>query len=150
MPRSTKLLLLVLGWFAAELIVLSLLVKAFGWLVVIGLGVLSTGIGFLLIRSISRNAIRTLQTGMMQGGAPRVDLLAGSLRAAGAVLLILPGFLTDVLGVLMLLPGLGHVISRRFGSRPVRGDGTIDLDRDEWRPVRPDPAQRLDPPDPRG
>lgn len=147
MPRSTKVLLLILSWFAAELIVLSLLVKTIGWVGVIALGIFTTGLGLVLIRKLGRHAVRTLQAGLQAPGAAGVDVLGGSLRAVAAIFLIVPGFITDFLGLLMLFPGLSGAISRRFSPRPVRRDGTIDLDRDEWRSVQPDPASRLDPPD---
>ena len=61
---------------------------------------------------------------------------ADLLRLLAGVLLVLPGFLTDVLGVLQLIPatrrGLGAILERASATRN-DGSATIDLDPSEWR-----------------
>ncbi|MDO9442631.1 MAG: FxsA family protein [Beijerinckiaceae bacterium] len=149
MRGSTKLLLLIVAWFSAELIVLSLLVKAIGWMGVLILGAVTTLTGFLLIRSVGRKAVQTLQAGMRQGGAIEADVLGGSLRAIGAILLILPGFLTDAIGLALSLPMVSAMLRRKTTRPGPARDGAIDLDRGEWRPVAPEPPERIgkfDPP----
>jgi UPF0716 protein FxsA len=69
--------------------------------------------------------------------------------ALGGILLLLPGFITDLAGACLLLgpvrrwlgATIGRAIERRrprTGARPV-----IDLRADEWRPVAdPEPPKR--------
>ncbi len=68
------------------------------------------------------------------------------LAVAGALLLT-PGYFTDAVGFLLLAPPFRllvynylktriHVVTPqggRPGGRPLDDDGTIDLDRDDWR-----------------
>lgn len=74
-----------------------------------------------------------------------IEAHAGSfLGILGGILLILPGFLTDVAGALLLLPWVRRSVAARF--RPLMpgepNDRTvIDLEPDEWRQM-PDPKKR--------
>ena len=71
----------------------------------------------------------------------KTQLVDGMLGALGAVLLILPGFLTDIAGLVLLAPSVRQTVARRFGlsmdvplARPPRrpGDRTIDLPQADW------------------
>jgi UPF0716 protein FxsA len=61
---------------------------------------------------------------------------------AGALLLA-PGYFTDLIGILLLVPPIRTVVYRFLASRftvvsPLPayrpGPGTLDLDEDDWRP----------------
>ena len=57
---------------------------------------------------------------MMQGGlnvAPGTFLAQGAFRVLAGVLLILPGFLTDALGLVLLIPPLQRALVRAIGAR---------------------------------
>jgi UPF0716 protein FxsA len=78
-------------------------------------------------------------------GSQRVTALEtdgpGTMRILAAILLLIPGFITDVIGVLLLIAPLrrlvGALLLRAFAApgaaRP--GDGVVDLDPEEWRQV---------------
>lgn len=70
---------------------------------------------------------------------------AGLLAAAG-LLLILPGFLTDALGLLLVLPPLRRRLARRWLARQLPPDGFAVID-GEFVVVRPrtDESDRLPP-----
>ena len=61
---------------------------------------------------------------------------ADLVRLVAGVLLVVPGFLTDALGMLLLIPatrrGLGAILQRAFAPSN-DGARTIDLDPSEWR-----------------
>jgi UPF0716 protein FxsA len=65
---------------------------------------------------------------------------AGTMYVLAAILLLIPGFITDVIGILLLIKplrrGLGALLQRALtgGSTP-RGDGVVDLEPQEWRQV---------------
>ena len=65
---------------------------------------------------------------------------AASLLLAG-ILLLIPGFITDALGLLLLLAPLRRALARCFGVGPAprRADGVVDLTPEQWHQV-PDPA----------
>jgi UPF0716 protein FxsA len=59
---------------------------------------------------------------------------SGGLILLAGILLLIPGFITDAVGLLLLIVALF-----RRGPPPRRDDGVVDLPPDEWRHV-PDPT----------
>jgi len=72
-------------------------------------------LGVGLIRGHSLAALRRIQT----GAPPSPDVLAGPLIFVAAVLLMIPGFVTDLVALPLLLPPVRKLIARwivrRFG-----------------------------------
>ena len=69
----------------------------------------------------------------------------GTMYLIAAVLLLIPGFITDAIAILLLIPPLrrlaGSLLLRSFLSRNgKRREDIVDLDRDEWRQM---PEARL-------
>jgi UPF0716 protein FxsA len=60
--------------------------------------------GSLLARHQGLAVLRRIQGEMAQGRLPAGQLLDGALILAGALLLVTPGFLSDLAGVTLLLP----------------------------------------------
>ncbi|NBE07302.1 FxsA family protein [Paragemmobacter ruber] len=141
---------LLLAWPLIEIALFVTIGGAIGlWLtllVVIGTGVL----GVALLR---RQGLRSAERLRQQMGEMRDPLGAagdGALRALAALLLILPGFLTDALGALLLVPPLRaalitqiarrvSVVSMRSDQPARRADGIV-ID-GEFVEVDPDPTQ---------
>jgi UPF0716 protein FxsA len=67
---------------------------------------------------------RRLADGIATGRPPARDVLDGALVLIGGVLFILPGFVSDVFGALLLLPpsraGLRRLLVRNFQGRFVK------------------------------
>ena len=95
--------LLVL-WPLAELFVIIELSNAIGFLWVLLLLIVSWPIGWRLIRHEGRLALRRLREALVAGQAPTDAVVDSALVLVGAVLLLVPGFITDTIGVLLLLP----------------------------------------------
>jgi UPF0716 protein FxsA len=72
-------------------------------------------------------------TPMQADGAGAATLLAG-------ILLIIPGFITDVVALALLVSPLRRTLFGLFqGGRPQRpADGVVDLEPEQWQRV-PDP-----------
>ena len=78
---------------------------------------------------------------------PAQQLGDGALVVVGAVLLIVPGFLTDVLGIVCLLPAtrplprklLGHLLARRTQRLIGGGYGRAEPAVQTWTVVQEDP-----------
>lgn len=67
--------------------------------------ILATGIlGGYLAKSQGLKAWRDLQQNLQNGKMPGDSLMDGALILAGGILLITPGFFTDAMGLLLLLP----------------------------------------------
>ena len=64
--------------------------------------------------------INTLRSGMMQiikNQIPAHELISGAAIAFAAVLLIIPGFATDLVGFLLIIPITRRLILRRFNKK---------------------------------
>ncbi|MBZ9537643.1 FxsA family protein [Modicisalibacter tunisiensis] len=77
------------------------------------------GTGFLGLHLIKREGVATLrraQERFARGEIPSEELMTGAALIFGGALLMAPGFLSDTLGFLCLLPGtrrwLGHLLQR--------------------------------------
>ena len=151
MPR----ILLFLAWPLIEIGLFVVIGGEIGLWPTLAWVVLTALAGIVILRlEASRGAmlIRNGLTGAaLQQGAP----VNGLMRALAAVLLILPGFLTDFLGLLLLLPPVQYVLSaavmRRVtvvsaGLRQARPDMRDDVVEGEWEEVPPEEAIRISAP----
>ena len=69
-------------------------------------------IGSLLLRSQGRAAWRRLNEALATGRIPHREVQDGALVVFGGAFLITPGFITDVIGLLMLLPPTRPLVRR--------------------------------------
>ena len=78
--------------------------------------------------------IQTLKSGMVnlyQNKVPIYEIISGASIAIAALLLIIPGFFTDLIGFLLLIPFTRRIIfslilKNKSQSEVNRDDGTID------------------------
>ena len=123
-----RILLLMIVLPATELYVLARSSDMFGIGPTVGL-VIATGIaGAALARAQGFEVLRQLQAQMNQGQLPAGSVLEGVLVLLGGVLLLTPGFITDLCGFLLLLPWtraplrryLEHWIGQRVAQGQIR------------------------------
>lgn len=80
-------------------------------------------VGSLLMRSQGRAAWRRFSEATGAGRVPAREVFDGALIIFGGALLLTPGFLTDLLGLLLLLPPTRaiarRVLVRRFATKMV-------------------------------
>ncbi len=101
----------------AELAVIIQVGQVLGLLPTLAILIADSVIGSLLLRSQGRAAWMRF-TGTMQSGRPPArEVLDGALVLVGGVLLLTPGFLTDLLGILLLLPPTRAIARRILGRR---------------------------------
>ena len=96
----------------AELFVLIQVGQAIGALPTIAILVVDSILGSLLLRSQGRAAWRRFNEALGARRPPAREVLDGALVIFGGALLLTPGFLTDVLGLLLLLPPTRAVVRR--------------------------------------
>ena len=70
----------------------------------IALCLLTGFVGASLARSQGAEVVRRMQATLQRGGLPAQELLDGVLILMAGVVLLTPGFVTDALGILLLLP----------------------------------------------
>lgn len=114
-------LLLLIIWPIAELLIAIKVAEVIGVLATVLLLLAGCPIGIWLLRTEGRGAWRRLGASVAAGRAPGHEVLDGGLIVAGGFLLIVPGFITDVLGLLLLLAPTRSLarrgIVRNFRSR---------------------------------
>ena len=144
---STRLKLLATLWIVAEVLAFVGVTRlvGLGWALLAGLA--TTLLGASMLKRAGAAAMVRLR-GVLQGrhdGRPQ-DALDGTLATVAAAALILPGFLSDTLGLTLAIPVVRGRVARwvRGGGLGIRfaqtagrpGPQTIDLDRDEWTHTR--------------
>lgn len=108
-----------------ELYLIVQVAQGIGALEALGLLVLVGVVGVWLVRLEGVGVLARMQAELQSGQVPTTSLLDGALILAAGVLLVVPGFLTDVAGVLFLLPPTRalarRLLVRRYRSRIRRG-----------------------------
>ncbi|WP_353981851.1 FxsA family protein [Salinicola endophyticus] len=133
------LLFLLALFLLADVIVLFTLGAKLGLLLTLLWIALSAAFGLHLIRRESLLTLQRARERLAQGELPSDDLLAGATFVLAGVLLMAPGFLSDLLGLVCLLPGSGQ-LARRWFPR-VAAPGTHSGSRaqgprgSEWEPA---------------
>jgi UPF0716 family protein affecting phage T7 exclusion len=135
MPMTSKIKGSLLVWMIAELATLAAAVHVWGWLPTVGLGVATSVLGMMVLRRAGRDSFaairRTMDGGT--GGATAFPAL-GLVRVISGVCLLLPGLVSDVVGLLLLTPYIGKRLTTVFiGTGRRAQDNVVDLDPDEWR-----------------
>ena len=74
-------------------------------------------LGSLLMRAQGRAAWRRLNAALATGRPPAREVLDGALVMFGGALLLTPGFLTDLLGLALLLPPTRALVRRALARR---------------------------------
>src|ERR671914_2773609 len=69
-------------------------------------------LGSLLLRSQGRSAWRRFNAALAEGRMPHREVIDGVMIVFGGAFLITPGFITDVVGLLLLLPPTRPLVRR--------------------------------------
>jgi UPF0716 protein FxsA len=145
--------IVALGILAMPLIEIALFVvvgRALGVWLTLGLVLLSTLSGGLILRWRGLAMVGQIRSTVSARKLPGQRAADAMMIGVAALLLIVPGFFTSTIGLVLLLPPVRSLIYGWFSARvevvdlsageysAVRrerlGDDTIELDDDEWRP----------------
>lgn len=113
--------IVLLAWPAAEI---AMFIKVSQWIGLLGavLGIVLSGMaGLALLRRQGLSTATRARSMMSEGRMPVVEMFDTACLGVAAMLLILPGYLTDILAIALLLPPvrlglrlwLGTVVLRR-------------------------------------
>lgn len=160
----TRLLIVlaILAWPLAEIAGFVVVGSQIGVLATIGLVLVSGIVGSLLLRWQGLGLLARIRQELDAGRNPSRELAHGAMIVVAAILLMLPGFITDIVGLLLFIPPVRDLGWRFLRNRirvvsSVKGFGppgsgrrgpTIDLDEDDYSAgPRPDtPWRRIDEP----
>jgi len=133
---------------AAELFAFFLVAALIGWLWAAGLFIATSILGALLLRRFGRADLDRLRTAFARDGIRALHLeTPGVATMLGGILLIFPGFITDLLGAALLLPTVRRWAAAKLATfarssrRTPRDDRVIELEPSEWHQI-PDRGRR--------
>jgi UPF0716 family protein affecting phage T7 exclusion len=136
------LLLALLALPLAELAVFIAVAQIIGFVWALTLVLATSLAGALVLRHAGGNHIARVRVALGEGSftALQADSSGGLILLAG-ILLLIPGFITALMGLVLLIGPLRRALGAAMGlgqTRP-RGDGVVDLPPEQWRRVG-DPA----------
>lgn len=138
-------ILLPLAYIVAEILVFIAVAQAIGVLWAILLSLATSVLGVVLVRRQGLSALRQLRSDVNARRMPAAALGNTITIAIAGLLLILPGFITDAIGLILFIPGVRGAMWRgirgavkveggaagsmpRFDSRRAARPGVIDLE----------------------
>lgn len=109
---------LIIAFPLLELYVLIKVGGALGAIPTIALVVFSAVLGTLLLRWQGWIALQRVRAALARGELPARELLDGLIMLVGGTLLLIPGFISDLLALLCLIPAVRRLILRTFVPTP--------------------------------
>lgn len=147
------LVVLGIALIAAELVVLGYVADYIGLVPALGITIVFSGVGIWLAKREGAKAWRALAEAVTLGRMPTGQLADAALVLVGGLLLFLPGYVSDLLGLLLLLPltrGLIRsalafmagrwLLSRGAGPTTVKGEVVTDQTADNTPPHEDPPV----------
>jgi UPF0716 protein FxsA len=110
MPLLLVMVFIVLP--IAELYVIIQVGQAIGAPLTIAILILDSIVGSWLLRHQGRSAWRRFNQALSENRVPGAEVLDGALVIFGGAFLITPGFITDALGLFLLLPPTRAIVRR--------------------------------------
>jgi UPF0716 protein FxsA len=133
-----SLFFLVLALPLVELWLLARLALRFGILPVTGITILAAVVGVALAGSQGQRALRELNEDLAQGRPPERQVISGALVLLSALLFLIPGVVSDLVAVLLLIPAVREVVANhlatRFGLPAARDKAGTPAPRTKRRP----------------
>jgi UPF0716 protein FxsA len=135
-------LLLIVLFIVIPIAELALIIQIGSWIgfwPTLALLILDAVLGSMLMRAQGRAAWRRFNAAIGEGRAPTREVLDGVLVIFGGALLLTPGFITDVFGLLFLVPPTRVLVRRliirratlrmmRVATPPSRNGRARDVD----------------------
>ncbi len=114
--------ILLLLFIFVPIIEIGLFIQVGGFLGLwptIALVLITAFVGASLVRSQGIQTLMSVQGRLQQGEMPAQQILEGVMLAVAGVLLLTPGFMTDALGMLVLLPAPRAIIAKKMMEKMV-------------------------------
>lgn len=107
-----KLLILFVIVPVTELYILIEVGKKIGGLTTIGIIILTGIIGAYLVKGQGFMILKKIQSDLNEGIIPGDSLIQGAIILAGGIFLLTPGFVTDIIGFIFLIPVSRRVVKK--------------------------------------
>ncbi|MCZ7481392.1 FxsA family protein [Rhizobium rhizogenes] len=114
--------------------------KAIGLWLTLALVLFTSFLGLLILRLGGIGMVRNLQDAGRTGAQPADELVNGAMRVVAGILLIIPGFITDILGLLLLSTTVRRFFWKAFGPRVVVAGSFSQSGRQSGHQAGPQPG----------
>nr|WP_207161469.1 FxsA family protein [Rhabdochromatium marinum] len=139
-------MLLFVGTPLVELYFLVKIGTVIGALPTILLSLFTAALGGYLVREQGLSVLMRVRALLDQGAMPALEMLDGAILLLCGFSLLLPGFVTDAVGFVLLIPSLRHWLIRRYiaiqPAPPVNPSSTST----SYRVIEADYRREDDPP----
>jgi UPF0716 protein FxsA len=126
-----SLLIIIIGIPALEIFTMIKVGQHIGALNTVLLIITTAVIGIYYARIEGLNTIRSGLTNLYKNQSPAYELISGASIAFAAILLIIPGFVTDFMGLILLLPFTRKIliknwIKKKYAVEKKNKDNVVD------------------------
>lgn len=137
--------ILFLLFIAVPLLELYLLIEigsVIGAIPTVFMVVFTAVLGAMLLQAQGISTLRRVQEATARGEVPAIEMLEGFFLLIGGILLLTPGFFTDIIGFLCLVTPLRRAVIKAWLRRRMRpppgpgrrpGDSSRTIEGEYWR-----------------
>ena len=117
MPPFLLIFILIIAVPLLEIYLLIRIGSVIGAMTTLSVVILTAALGAMLLRQQGIATMTRYQASLARGELPATEMLEGVILLIGGILLLTPGFLTDVVGFFCLLPQSRRVLIGVVWSR---------------------------------
>lgn len=111
--------IMLVGLPLAEIAGFVLVGRAIGLWPTLGLVILTSVVGAVLLRVEGMGLLREANRESREGRLPGKSMVSGAMVVIAGIFLILPGFFTDIIGLLLFIPPVRQFLWSMIGKRMV-------------------------------
>jgi UPF0716 protein FxsA len=111
----------VLLWIAAEVAAFWVVAGQIGFLWALLLLIVVSAFGPLIVRRVGLGILSHTRERLEQGEVPTRELFDGLVVLIGGMMIFIPGFIGDALGLLLMIGPVRHLVIRLFSHGLARG-----------------------------
>ena len=137
------ILLLLIGIPAVEIYLFIKIGSQIGAFNTILLVFITAFLGIIYARYEGFNTLRAGMSQIVKNEMPIYEIISGAVLAFSALLLILPGFATDLLGLLIIFPLTRRLIFRNITTKQKTNNKKQDFINGEFEDIEDDDVRKI-------
>jgi UPF0716 protein FxsA len=137
------LLLLIIGIPIIEIYLFIKVGSQIGAFITVSLIFITAFLGIVYAKYEGFNTLRSGMSQIVKNELPVYEIISGAALAFAALLLILPGFMTDLLGLLIIFPPTRKLILKRVSNKKPNINTKQDYINGEFEDIDEDNDRKL-------
>ncbi len=94
----------------SEIYLIYKIITTFSFLDAVGMWITTTLCGFIILKIMGKSVVLEVQKCIQQKRTPDTKVIHHAMIWVGALLLVIPGAVNDIVGLLLILPGFRHIL----------------------------------------